>query len=503
MKVRSRSSLSALLIILSALFTIGASSVRTDVSNSINFQGLLKNAAGSPATNGTYNVTTKTCSGPQTTDDQVVTIVVSGPTVDLCFSSAQAYNSPNWLVGPPIAGDFTGDGHPDIMMGVHLFPNLGNGTFGTSVTVPWVGDSPCAADFDGVHGLDYAGYECTDIESNLGAITDRLNNGTGQFNTAWTCDLTCDYGGTPVPGDYDGDGDQDLVVSGGIGAAVLKNNGSGVFSTFSDVGTSGGPRLAAKIDADNDLDLVGANNFGQIWTRMNNGSGTFAGGSAFTVAAPGVGIDVAAADWEGDGDQDLIYILLQPSQVGVLFNDGTGVFTLGPTYPVTASPIDVAVADLDLDGDPDVAVSSQANSMVTVYRNDLPGLSARTDLTTVGVATYGITLADVDGDSRIDIITSNGVIGSSKIAVLKNCVVPACNCPDQGDVANNDQAVDVFDVIAEIGIAFSGGVDIQDPGCPTTRGDVANNDQAVDVFDVIALIGVAFSGGTLPNPCAP
>lgn len=83
--------------------------------------------------------------------------------------------------------------------------------------------------------------------------------------------------------------------------------------------------------------------------------------------------------------------------------------------------------------------------------------------------------------------------------------VPAsgCNCPDQGDVANNDFAVDVFDVIAEIGIAFQGGSDIQDPACPTTRGDVTNNDFAVDVFDVIALIGIAFQGQPVPNPCVP
>ncbi|MBI5866980.1 MAG: hypothetical protein HZB43_01590 [candidate division Zixibacteria bacterium] len=80
-------------------------------------------------------------------------------------------------------------------------------------------------------------------------------------------------------------------------------------------------------------------------------------------------------------------------------------------------------------------------------------------------------------------------------------VVPGCcSCPSQGDI-NNDGSIDVFDVISVIDVAFSGGQDIQDPGCPIARSDV-NNDQVVDVFDVIYIIGTAFSGGSLPiDPC--
>jgi len=81
-------------------------------------------------------------------------------------------------------------------------------------------------------------------------------------------------------------------------------------------------------------------------------------------------------------------------------------------------------------------------------------------------------------------------------------VVSLCNCPRQGDI-NGDTFIDVFDVIDLIGIAFSGGVDTQDRGCPKTRADV-NNDGASDVFDVIYLIATAFSEGPMPiNPCGP
>lgn len=88
---------------------------------------------------------------------------------------------------------------------------------------------------------------------------------------------------------------------------------------------------------------------------------------------------------------------------------------------------------------------------------------------------------------------------NSNTATIRIQVISGCACPNQGDVSP-DGFVDVFDVIQEIAIAFSGGADITDPGCPTSRGDV-NNDGFVDVFDVIAIIGVAFSGGTVCDPC--
>ncbi len=80
--------------------------------------------------------------------------------------------------------------------------------------------------------------------------------------------------------------------------------------------------------------------------------------------------------------------------------------------------------------------------------------------------------------------------------------ITPCLCDHQGDI-NSDLAIDVFDVIGVIGIAFSGDPDVHDPLCPATRGDV-NFDSAVDVFDVIYLIAAAFSGGANPvNPCTP
>jgi hypothetical protein len=90
---------------------------------------------------------------------------------------------------------------------------------------------------------------------------------------------------------------------------------------------------------------------------------------------------------------------------------------------------------------------------------------------------------------------------NSNTATIRIAMIGECSCPNQGDL-NSDAAIDVFDVIDVIAVAFSGDPDPQDAGCPATRGDV-NNDGATDVFDVIYLIATAFSGGANPvNPCA-
>ncbi len=106
-------------------------------------------------------------------------------------------------------------------------------------------------------------------------------------------------------------------------------------------------------------------------------------------------------------------------------------------------------------------------------------------------STYWLRLKSSWADFRPDFVP--GVV---------TIVSPPCSCPDQGDVQNNDHLIDVFDVIQEIAIAFSGGSDTSDPACPTSRGDVKNADHLVDVFDVIKMIEIAFSGGTADDPCA-
>jgi len=115
----------------------------------------------------------------------------------------------------------------------------------------------------------------------------------------------------------------------------------------------------------------------------------------------------------------------------------------------------------------------------------------------VGVLTFVPDL-DQQGEYAVVFIANDGALADTDQVSIT--VTSACICPNQGDITG-DPVIDVFDVIGVIEIAFSGGADPQDPGCPKTRGDVDNNGVA-DVFDVIYLIATAFSGGANPvDPC--
>jgi hypothetical protein len=117
----------------------------------------------------------------------------------------------------------------------------------------------------------------------------------------------------------------------------------------------------------------------------------------------------------------------------------------------------------------------------------------------IGLTSGGYTMSASVGQSIVGLTSSPGFSMSSGFWAG---TTSGCNCPHQGDI-NTDAVIDVFDVIDEIGIAFSGAADPQDPSCPRPRSDV-NNDGVSDVFDVIYLIATAFSGGANPiSPCGP
>ncbi|MBI5866851.1 MAG: C10 family peptidase [candidate division Zixibacteria bacterium] len=102
----------------------------------------------------------------------------------------------------------------------------------------------------------------------------------------------------------------------------------------------------------------------------------------------------------------------------------------------------------------------------------------------------------------VDFSTQPSITVSIDTSRYFTALYSPCSCPWQGDL-NSDAAIDVFDVIAAIGVAFSGDSDPQDAGCVRTRGDVDDNG-VTDVFDVIFLIATAFSGGGNPvSPCSP
>jgi len=112
----------------------------------------------------------------------------------------------------------------------------------------------------------------------------------------------------------------------------------------------------------------------------------------------------AAGDVNGDGRPD--FALPNPRDVGVLLNEGPGMFAWRPATPVPATtPFSVALADLDGDDLLDlVAASGEGSDIVRVYRGDGHGGFAERSESPFRMAPgpARIVVGDFDGDGRAD-----------------------------------------------------------------------------------------------------
>jgi hypothetical protein len=118
--------------------------------------------------------------------------------------------------------------------------------------------------------------------------------------------------------------------------------------------------------------------------------------------------DVEAADFDRDGDADLVFANHETSRVTMLLNDGRARFTEAPGSPFEtgARPHvhSVTTGDFDGDGWLDVAVDSADTREVRILRGGQRGFGAAVAVPT-GVMPYNrLGAANVVGDERRDVL---------------------------------------------------------------------------------------------------
>jgi FG-GAP-like repeat len=293
--------------------------------------------------------------------------------------------------GPFLAcGDLNGDGVADLAVPangrVKLLFGDGNGGFSLAIQHASVPNGAYAVvmgdlDCDGDNDLATVG------SSELGgeALSVLLNTGGGVFGPATTYSVATQ----PSPGalyemfslalgDLESDGDLDIALGyeGRQLVSIFRNNGDGSFMPKETSPVHPGPWFVAWADVNGDgatdLAVLATRTRSKLAILLNDGDGALITqeetppyfssiGSSFPWISP---TSVAAADLDGDGDQDLAVTIREsqdPSAVVVLFNDGTGTFD--PVVPYTLGPVGassaehVVIADLNNDGIPDLAVA--------------------------------------------------------------------------------------------------------------------------------------------------
>ena len=210
-------------------------------------------------------------------------------------------------------------------------------------------------------------------------------------------------------GDFDGDGDFDLATTadGPERVVILPNIGDGTFGAIvsSLLPQSSSPRdiIAGDFDGDQDIDLAVAlrdDPNGAVRIMFNDGTGSFTMGSSIPVGDRPGGLSVA--DMDGDGDLDLAVANRNSDTVSVLTNDGTGIFGV-MTVAGGPEPRDTAFGDLLGDAGLEIAVTNHDDRTVSILAES-GGIFVEVMNLLVGdpIRPDGIVAADLTGDGLVD-----------------------------------------------------------------------------------------------------
>lgn len=294
-------------------------------------------------------------------------------------------------------------------------------------------------------------------------------NENGTFSSGSFIDLPFKFlTGDAKWGDYDRDGDLDILLSGqsssGRLTSILRNDG-GAFNEvdFGLVNLQDSAVEWADIDNDGDLDAV-ISGFDQNFKRrlliyINNGT-------TFDNVFDDKGImfgDLEIVDYDNDGDMDifmtgLIETQSSPQRATVLLRNDDGTFVNSGFAFVPMQDASSDFGDFDSDGDLDLLLSGNGNDDGTleprtiVYKNNITGFERQT-FALNNLEQSDVKWADFDNDGDLDFIQAglsisgdyvteiyenigSGFIKNQEgvIDTLKNCAISVGDYDNDGDV---------------------------------------------------------------------
>ena len=265
-----------------------------------------------------------------------------------------------------------------------------------------------AGDFNGDGIPDLA------VANNLsGDVTILIGKGNGTFQTA----VNYTAGSFPTSlavGDFNQDGHLDIVVANsnnfmaGANVSILLGNEDGTFQAPVNYGaTLGAPYFVAvaSLRSNGILDLAVANHGGDVAIYLGNGDGTFQ--TAVNYPAGGNPQAVAIGDFNNDHIPDLAVANKTSNNVSILLGKGDGTFQKAVNTQVGTQPSAVATGDFNGDGNLDLAISNFGSNNIAIMLGTGTGTFGTPSFLTAGNGPAGIVVADFNGDGKADFAETN------------------------------------------------------------------------------------------------
>jgi hypothetical protein len=347
-------------------------------------------------------------------------------------------------------GDFNNDGYLDVLIAgqdltgfanTKIYQNNANNTFTEVPGITIDGVYFGTVDWGDYNNDGYLDILITGYNDALGAIAKVYkNNGNSTFTEQTSIVLTGVYNSSAAWGDYDNDGDLDIMISGlnmdvGPVTKIYRNDGGNVFTEQTGIVLTGlhtGSVALGDYDNDGYLDLLETGfdlNYNRI-TKLyrNTGNNNFV--EQTSISFPGTSSSSCGwGDYDNDGYPDIIltgatgdYPNINPI-TKIYHNNGDNTFTeLTNTGLVNISNGAVAWGDYNNDGFLDILMTGYTGSayIFKVYQND--GNHSFIDNPFVqlpGAIADGVEWADYDNDGDLDILFS-GYTGAVLSRVYKN-----------------------------------------------------------------------------------
>ena len=271
-----------------------------------------------------------------------------------------------------------------------------------------------SAQLGGVLGLQFKNNYVTSIGDIFGVIS--ASSMTGTFDTVWSTGLPSNQYCAWLP----------TAGIRGTGGASVGGGNPITFATPASTALSGEPSGFAVADFDGlnglDVALIIPDSdpliAGSISILLNNGvlGGVWQGFTTSTSIPVGVHpVDIELADFDRDGDVDIVVANFSDASITALFNDGSALFT--PTTLTTSTgPLTIAIGNYVKDGslNSDIAVGcTSSQPVMNVFHNQSsPGLIGPSFnmINSFSIPNPGTILpGDVNTDKDIDYIVLNAL----------------------------------------------------------------------------------------------